>query len=150
MDEHPAQSRAFIQERFVSFADCDPARIAYTGRLADFALEAIEAFWRATLDGQSWFEMNLDHGVGTPFVKMGMEFSAPVTPRHPLTLRVELARLGVSSATFRIEGFQEAKSCFIGEFVCVFISVESFQKIPAPAWIRAKLELLPEPPGAST
>ncbi len=150
MDEQPAQSRTFAQERFVSFADCDPARIAYTGRLADFALEAIEAFWHATLDGQSWFEMNLDHGVGTPFVKMGMEFSAPVTPRHPLILQVEIARLGASSVTFRIEGFQEAKSRFLGEFVCVFISVESFQKIPVPSWIRAKLELVHARPEPST
>ncbi|MDD2867735.1 thioesterase family protein [Neomegalonema sp.] len=140
MTDHPAGRRGFVQERVVSFADCDPARIAYTGRLADFALEAIEAFWSDVLDGESWFEFNLDHGLGTPFVKMEMEFSAPVTPRCKLSLHVEPAALGSSSIAFRIEGFQERRSCFVGRFVCVFISIESFEKIPVPGWIREKLE----------
>lgn len=140
MEDQPVERRGFLQERAVSFADCDPARIAYTGRLVDFALEAIEAFWRETLDGQSWFEFNLDHGLGTPFVKMEMSFSAPVTPREVLILHVDPVALGTSSIAFRIEGFQQRRSCFVGSFVCVFISTADFQKTPVPGWIREKLE----------
>ena len=36
---------AFVHRIRASWADCDPAKIVYTGRLAWFALEAINAWW---------------------------------------------------------------------------------------------------------
>ena len=61
---------AFLWERRVSFGDCDPARIAYTGRLPEFVLDAIDAFWEAHLEGDNWFRMNVDLGMGMPFVHL--------------------------------------------------------------------------------
>lgn len=120
----------------VRWADCDPALIAYTGRIPNFALEAIDAWWQAHV-GDGWYELNLDRNVGTPFVHMSLDFRAPVTPRHVLCCEVRLLKLGESSVRFRVAGFQDDTLCFEGEFVCVFVEAKSFRKQAAPADIRA-------------
>ncbi|NMN58891.1 acyl-CoA thioesterase FadM [Xanthobacter sp. SG618] len=130
---------AFIWRRRVGFGDCDPARIAYTGKIPDFALEAIDAFWEDLLDGTNWFRMNVDLGIGCPFVHMEMDFKAPITPRAPLFCHVEPARLGTTSIMFRVTGVQEERTCFVAGFVAVFVREGELQQIPVPEHIRAAL-----------
>jgi len=127
----------------VRWADCDPALIVYTARVPWFALDAIDAWWEAHL-GDGWYQLNLDRGVGTPFVHMSIDFRAPTTPRHRLRCAVRPVRLGTSSIEFRVIGRQDGQTCFEGRFVCVFVVARAFTKIPAPAEIRAIVEpLLP-------
>jgi len=130
----------FVWRRRVSFGDCDPARIAYTGRIPEFALEAIDAFWEDLLDGVNWFRMYTDQELAIPFVRMEMTFKKPVTPRAPLFCRVEPVALGNSSMTFEVTGSQDDIACFVAQFVCVFVTSTNFGKIPVPPPIRAKLE----------
>jgi len=52
----------YSHEIRVSWGDCDPARIAYTGNIPAWALEAINGWWEAHLDGDGWFQMELDRG----------------------------------------------------------------------------------------
>ena len=40
---------AFTHEIRVGWGDCDPARIAYTGHIPGWALQAIDAWWEAHL-----------------------------------------------------------------------------------------------------
>ena len=124
----------------VTWGDCDPARIAYTGRLPAFALEAINAWWEHHLGGDGWYQMELDRNVGTPFVHMSLNFRSPVTPRHPLVCRVWPTKLGDTSVGFRVEASQDGKLSFEGDFVCVFIIAREFRKNPPPADIRAIVE----------
>ena len=100
------QTSPFVHEIRVTWGDCDPARIAYTGRLPVFALDAINAWWEAHLDGDGWFQLELDRNVGTPFVNLAMDFRSPVTPRHRLMCHVWPQRLGEKSITFRVDGYQ--------------------------------------------
>ncbi len=136
-----ASADDFIHSIRVGWADCDPARIAYTGRLPYFALEAIDAWWQAHV-GEDWFVMNIDRDLGTPFVHMSLDFSSPVTPRHRLECQVRLIRLGESSVRFQVRGYQAGTLCFNGEFVEVFVEAAAHRKIAAPAEIRAKIEPL--------
>ena len=69
-------TREFVWRQREGFGDCDPAGIAYKGRIPDFALEAIDALWEALLNGDNWFRMTVDQKVGTPFVHMEFDFSA--------------------------------------------------------------------------
>ena len=131
---------AYHHEIRVTWGDCDPAQIVYTGRVPAFALDAINAWWEHHLDGDGWYQMELDRGFGTPFVHMEMEFRAPVTPRHRLLCAVRPVRLGETSISFRVEGRQDGTLCFEGLFVCVFISAGSLGKRPAPAEVRAIVE----------
>jgi 4-hydroxybenzoyl-CoA thioesterase len=125
-------SRIFEHEIRVSWGDCDPAKIAYTGRLAWFALDAINAFWEHVTGGDGWYQLELDQNVGAPFVHMSMDFRSPVTPRHRLICKVWPCHIGTTSAKFRVEARQNDKLCFEGYFVCVFITPSTFQKNPPP------------------
>jgi acyl-CoA thioesterase FadM len=136
--EHPN----FTHEIRVGWGDCDPAKIAYTGRLPWFALEAIDAWWEHHLGGDGWFQMELDRGTGTPFVHMSLDFRSPVTPRHRLICEVWPTRLGNSSIEFRVNASQGGTLCFEGRFVCVFIDPDGFRPKSAPDDMRAIIEPL--------
>lgn len=131
---------AFEHEIRVAWGDCDPAKIAYTGRIPWWALDAINAWWEEHLGGDGWFQMELDRNVGTPFVHMSLDFRSVITPRHRLVCKVGPERLGSSSITFRVEGYQDGTLCFEGTFVCVFIVADAFKPQPAPPDIRALVE----------
>ncbi len=126
---------AFTHEVRVTWGDCDPAQIAYTARLPWFALDAINAWWEHHL-GQGWFQMELDRGIGTPFVSMSLEFRAPVTPRHRLMCEVWPNRLGETSVGFHVAGYQNGTMCFEGDFVSVFVQAGKLAKHPPPRDIR--------------
>ena len=132
-------SGVFTHVIHVRWSDCDPAKIAYTGRIPYFALEAIDAWWEAHV-GDDWFRMNVDKDVGTPFVHLSVDFTSPVTPRHRLVCEVRLVKLGESSVRFAVRGLQDGILCFEGEFVEVFVAAEAHRKIPVPAHIRPILE----------
>ncbi|MGR3367092.1 MAG: acyl-CoA thioesterase [Sagittula sp.] len=129
----------FEHEIRVTWGDCDPARIAYTARIPWFALDAINAWWEEKL-GDGWFQMELDRGVGTPFVNMTIDFRSPVTPRHRLICAVRPVRLGETSVSFEVLGRQDDVLCFEGRFTCVFIDAPTFRKAPPPEDIRAVVE----------
>ncbi|MEM9011094.1 MAG: thioesterase family protein [Pseudomonadota bacterium] len=130
---------AFEHEIRVTWGDCDPAKIVYTARVPAFALDAINAWWEAQT-GEGWYQMELDRNVGTPFVSMRLDFQAPITPHHRLICRVWPARLGETSISFRVEGRQDGKRCFDGEFVSVFTRADAFQKAPPPDRLRRVVE----------
>ena len=125
----------FVHEIRVGCADCDPARIAYTGRLPCFALEAIDSWWEHHAGGD-WFRLNLDRNIGTPFVGLSLDFRSPVTPRHKLCCHVGPIRLGTTSVTFQVKGWQADILCFEGEFTEVFVVADTFQKVPPPVATR--------------
>lgn len=129
------ESNAFRHDIRVTWGDCDPAKIAYTGRLPWFALDAINGWWEHHL-GEGWFQMELDMNVGTPFVHMSLDFKSPVTPRHRLNCLVAPTRLGDTSIEFAVEASQNGVLCFTGRFVSVFIKADEFRKNPPPDHIR--------------
>ena len=127
---------AFRHEIRVTWGDCDPARIAYTARLPWFALDAINAWWEAHLGGDGWYQLELDRNIGTPFVRLEMDFRQPVTPRHRLICSVWPCRLGTKSVSFRVEGHQNDHLCFEGTFTSVFTVADQFKSQPAPPELR--------------
>lgn len=136
------QTAEFEHEIRVGWGHCDPAKITYTAYLPTFALEAIDAWWEHLLDGDGWYQMELDRGFGTPFVSMNLDFRAPVTPRHRLRCAVRPVRLGIKSITFRVDGRQDGILCFEGEFTSVFVNAGTLETITAPDTVRALIEPL--------
>jgi acyl-CoA thioesterase FadM len=132
----------FIHSINVTWGDCDPAKIVYTAKLPAFALQAINAWWEAHFEGEGWYQMELDRNVGTPFVKMAMEFFSPVTPRHPLECETYPTRLGTKSISFAVNGRQDGTLCFTGAFTCVFTIADMFKSQPAPDRLRTVIEPL--------
>ena len=138
----PRPADAFAHQINVTWGDCDPARIAYTGNIPQWALLAINAWWEHHLGGDGWYQMELDRNVGTPFVHLSMDFLAPITPRHRLICHVWPVRLGTSSIVFRVDGMQADQHCFAGRFVNVFTVADQFKSQSAPQDIRDVVEPL--------
>ncbi len=131
----------FVHRRRVSWGDSDPARIAYTARFLDFAMEAVEAFFQDRL-GAGFYELNLDHGIGTPFVRVELEFRSPLTPRDTRATELRLARLGGSSMTFALAGRVGARLAFEGRLVCACVAATGpdMRAIRIPEAFRARLQ----------
>jgi 4-hydroxybenzoyl-CoA thioesterase len=128
--------RAYRHEIRVTWGDCDPAKIVYSARIPWFALDAINGWWEERL-GENWFEMELDRGMGTPFVNMMLDFRHPITPRHRLICHVWPCRLGTTSISFRVDGSQNGVLCFEGRFTSVFTEARSFTKMQPHPDVRA-------------
>lgn len=144
MDERvpPARPRPFFEHEIrVGWADCDPANIVYTGRIPNFALDAIDAWWEEEL-GRGVYQMRRDLGIGPPFVHLDLDFRHPLTPDHRLICRVVPVRMGETSLTFRVTGRQGGRLCFEGSFTCVIVEASRFAKCPPPAQMRARIEAL--------
>jgi YbgC/YbaW family acyl-CoA thioester hydrolase len=145
----------FVHTRRIRWGESDPARIVYTARFLDFAMEAIESFLQDRL-GAGFFELNADHGVGTPFVQVELQFRSPLTPRDTLEVEVRIARLGGSSLTYAITGRVGDRVAFTGRLVSAFVrrEGEALRAVPIPPEFRAMLQpdadFASEPPGSAT
>lgn len=130
---------AFVHTRRVTWGETDAARIAYTARFLDFAMEAVEGWFQDRL-GLGWYEMNVDHGIGTPFVHARLDFRSPVTPRDTLSSTVRLVRLGGSSLRFAVAGRVGERLVYEAELVCAFVDAARMRPIRAPDRFRPALE----------
>ena len=136
---HERALDAFVWHRRVGFGDCDPARIAFTGSIVTFVLEALDAFWDDVLDGEGWYAMAVDHACGMPFVRLEFDFAQPVTPRAALALHVRPERLGTKSVTLAVRGVQGERTVFCARLVSVFTAQGVGEAIEIPSLIRRKL-----------
>lgn len=137
----PKPIEQFIHRRRVLWGETDAARIAYTARFLDFAMEAVEAWFHDRL-GFGWFELNVDLGLGTPFVHASLDFRSPVTPRDELASTVRLTRLGGSSLRFLVVGRTDtgARLVYESTLVCAFVDTATMRPVPVPDRFRALLE----------
>ena len=133
-EQPKAQSKdaPFVHRLVPTWGDADPARMIYTGRFPDFALRAIDA-WMLENVGADFYGMNVDWGIGTPFVHLECDFRSPVTPRDRLLIAVEVEKVGTASLTFKVAGKIEAdgRLCFDGRFVCVCVDAGAQSKAGA-------------------
>ncbi len=137
--DHELPPGPFRHAVTVGWGDADPAQIAYTANIPAWCLEALEA-WMKACTGVGWYEMNIDLGVGTPFVDIANSFQAPITPRQPLLIEVTVARIGRSSLACALEGFQEpAGRCFSGRYTCAFVDSVRVKPIAIPKRMRANI-----------
>jgi len=136
------QATPFMHQIKVRWGDCDPAAIAYTPNIPAWALEAIEAWWEHHT-AQTWFTLNIDRNIGTPFVRMSLEFRAPITPRHMLDCAVRLIRLGRTSVSHEVRAFQDGVLCFEGDFTAVFVQADAMTPITPPDDIVTRIRSAP-------
>ena len=141
-----ASLQPFVHRLTPTWGDADPARMIYTGRFPDFALRAIDA-WMLEKVGASFYGMNMDWGIGTPFVHLECDFRSPATPRDTLLIAVAVEKVGESSLAFKVAATIEAdgRLCFEGRFVCVCVDASAQSKagarpMPLDPRIRAAAE----------
>ena len=129
-----------IYKRRPQWGDTDAAQIVYTGRIADYVLEAIDHFMREVLK-MPWFELNIDEHIGTPFVSVKYDIFAPLTPRSELDCKVLVSKVGQTSVGFHVTiRNDDGLKCVEAETVNVFVNNQSMTKIDIPEKYRDRLE----------
>ena len=127
----------FVQT--IGWGDCDPAQIAYTANIPAWGLLAIEEWYRRCI-GFDWYGLNFELGIGTPFVSLNFDFKAPVKPGSGLHIAILVSKLGNSSISHRVDGYQDDVLCFSGNTVAAFVNSSSMEPIPIPSNIRHSIQ----------
>ena len=136
---HTPVSAPFVHQIAVGWGDCDPAQIAYTANIPSWGLGSVEAWYQAVL-GVGWYELNLHHGVGTPFVSLNFEFKSPITPLGNLLVSVFVVKLGSSSISHCLEGHQNGALSFTGNTVAAFVEASTMKPMPIPPNMRYSIQ----------
>jgi acyl-CoA thioesterase FadM len=137
--EHNLAAGPFIHNINVTWGDCDPAQIAYTGNIPSWGLDAIEKWYKACT-GHDWYGLNLDLCISTPFVHLSCDFKSPITPREDLSCHVYITRMGNASLAHYVEGRQGDRLCFTGNYICAFANAREMKTIRIPDRIRGNIE----------
>lgn len=142
--ESPVTSpKPFVYRRIVHWGDTDPARIVFTARFLQYALDGIEV-WFEDMFGYDWYALNLDLGIGTPFRFANLDFRAPLTPRHELEIEIGVSHVGNTSIRFDLQGYGQKKDgtrelCFTGDVMMVLVTTATLKKRTIPPEFREKL-----------
>jgi len=127
----------FHTEILVRFAVLYPAGIAYYPNLVNFLHEAFEDFFAGHV-GRPYPEMFRD-GIGTPTVRLEMEFLAPVRYGDRVRVGVTVERVGGTSVTVLYHGSVEGRPVFRARNTMVVVEMKDFRPVPIPGWLRERL-----------
>ena len=136
----PAKGLTFVHSRIVKWGDTDPAGIVYTPRVLDYAMEAVEAWYRDVL-GTPWRKLNVERKLGSPFVKASVEFVKPIQPDQKLDVALVVASIGRSTLTFAMEGRGERGAVhFRATMKACIVDLKDYRPTPLPPDFRAAAE----------
>lgn len=126
------QSVPYIHRRIPLWSETDAAQIVYTVRFVDYAMEAIEGWFRNVMK-LDWFRMNTELDMGTPFVKIDMDIKTPLVPYDELETCVLVEKMGRSSLTFNVIGRRNGEeTSFESRFICSMVRKSTMQSIAIP------------------
>lgn len=86
---------SFSASRTLRFGDCDPSGIAYFPAYLDMLVGVLEDFFAAL--GAPWPEMIGERGIGTPTVRLDLEFARPGLHGARLDFLLRVEKVGCSS-----------------------------------------------------
>jgi 4-hydroxybenzoyl-CoA thioesterase len=130
----------FTVQRRIAWGECDPARIGYTPRTADYAVEAVEA-WYETVLGVSWVELADRYDLDAPFVYIDCDYLRPLLASQIIHLQVLVTSAEQSSISFAVIGeSSDGAPCFIARLVGCFVERNRVASIPIPPEFRQRIE----------
>jgi len=138
--DRPVAGVPFTLRRRMHWGDGDAARMGYTPRFVDYAMEAAECWWEDRL-GTDWLGLNRQRGLACPVASMSFDFAHPVRPGERIDLAVRLEKVGNSSLVLRIAGrLPDGPECFSARLVSVIASLETMKSHRIPDDLRARME----------
>lgn len=130
----------FVYRRRVLWGDGDPAQIVYTVRFVDYAMEAVEGWFRE-VTGVDWYRLHAELGMGSPVVHLELDFAGPLVPGDLLELTVLLEGIGRSSYELRVDGRKQgSREVYTGRIVCAMVDGPTIRAIPVPADLRERMQ----------
>lgn len=122
----------------IEFNHCDPAGIVFYPRYLEMTNSLVENFFREMMDYP--FARMMAEGVGTPTVKLEMEFRSPSRLGEVIDWTLTVRRIGRTSAKLRIAAQgPDAVLRLHGEVTLVFASLTG-KALPWPDPIWSRLE----------
>ena len=129
----------FSVKRIVNWGDCDPARMIYTPRVIDYAVEAVEAWYREVI-GISWMRSNFSMDTSLPTVRVECDFIRPPHPESEIDMQVRVERLGKSSITLLVDGLNDdGEPYFKVKLVTCYIFLGGLKPIAIPDDFRTPI-----------
>lgn len=129
----------YVDVRSIRFGETDAARIVYTVRFFDYAIDAIDGWFDAVV-GITLFDLNMTYDISCPFVHAELDFLAPLRPGDELATEVLIERMGRSSLSFVVQGgVVGGHEAFVGRFTISFIAPSTMKSIPIPAQIAERV-----------
>ena len=128
----------FTTSILVRFGDLDAAGIAYYPNLVNFLHEALEDFFAGHV-GSTYPEV-FGAGLGSPTVKVEMEFLSPVRYGDRVEIGVVTEHVGHSSVRMRYQGSVGGRPVFLARNTMVIVDMATFRPTEIPTWLREKLE----------
>ena len=131
----------FTIQRRVAWGDCDPARIYYTPRAVDYAVEAVEAWSEEVLE-ISWVELANQYDLDATFVHVDCEYLRALVASQVVDLQVWVTGVELCSVTLTVVGKgNDGVPCFLAHLVGCFAERSKAANIPLPAEFRQRIEL---------
>lgn len=135
----------FFHSRRVAFGECDPARIYYTPRAVDYAMEAIEAWFGSAL-GISFAELIDRDGLEARFLRADCDFIRPLVAGQVFRMRVTVGGIDGDNIRFLVDGGNDSgKPYFRVELLACFAERNGHLPVPIPSEYRSRMEACREP-----
>jgi 4-hydroxybenzoyl-CoA thioesterase len=133
-------TETFSFRRRVAFGECDPARIYYTPRAVDFAVEAVEAWYEAVL-GVSWCALIKRHELDANFTQVNCRYLRPLVPSQVIQVKVRITGVGSANVKFQVTGEgNSGEAYFQVTLVACFVDRNRSASIPIPRDYRERIE----------
>jgi 4-hydroxybenzoyl-CoA thioesterase len=129
-----------VHQRRIGWNDTDAAHIVYTVRFFEFAMAALDAWFREIYGGD-WYELNVKRGTGTPWVHVEMDIKASLRPPEVLRTTVLVEKVGRSAITFQVTGRKEDGTVsYTGRYVCAICRMEPMRAMSIPDAERERVQ----------
>ena len=120
----------------VRYGECDPQGIVFNANYLAYADIAITELYRERLG--SWNAIT-EHGYDAVVAEAKLRFRAAARFDDELDLRATVLELGTTSTTIRIDVERAGETLVECDLRHVFVSRETWEKVPIPDWVRNAL-----------
>jgi len=136
--EYVLSEQPFIVRRTVRWSDCDPAGVAFTGKLAEYMLSAAALYSEYLADGAP--SLGEAHGVDTPCRGLEIAFSGTLWPRDVLDILCEVGEVRQRSYDLHFTATRpDGTAVFEGRFSPICVRRDARVGTDIPASLRAVL-----------
>lgn len=132
---------AFTSRLKIRFDDVDGAGIVYYPQYFHLCHKAFEDFFDDAAS-VSYPQLINDLHRGFPTVAIHSDFSAPLRYGDIALIKLEIDKIGRTSATFsyEIRRKKDSRLCFTAQITKVFLDLDNHKVVPIPDEMRALLE----------
>lgn len=130
----------FIYQRRVAFGECDPARVYYSPRAVDYAVEAVEAWFEEVL-GVTWADLIRFHRLETRFVRAECDYRRFLSAGDVIGVVVAAEKCDPEALRLSAVAKLGAKeTCFSVVFQLCLFDAATGNAAPLPEMLRTRVD----------